>query len=85
MKFKLTRAIISADGAHDVNEVNIKDSKDVTAYDFFGMKISADGTSGLGAMADPIANLTGLTEEQVASLSPKDFLTLSAEVGKFLE
>jgi len=84
-KFKLKRSIQNAAGTEEINEVSIKDEKDISASDFYDVSFNPDGSSNLGAMADTIANLTGLTNEQVASLHVKDYIKLSAEVGKYIE
>jgi len=39
----------------------------------------------LGSMAGVVADLTGLTDEQVASLKPKDYMAIMGEVTSFLE
>ncbi len=84
-KLTLKRAIRNAADTEDVNEVSIKDEKDISASDFYDVSFNPDGSSNLGAMADTIANLTGLTSWQVASLHVKDYIKLSSEVGKFIE
>lgn len=85
MKYTLKRPIPNATDDGEITEVNIKDEKDISASDFYGMTFSNDGTSNLGAMADTIANLCGLTSDQVASLHPKDYIYLSGEAGKLFE
>ena len=84
-KFKLKRPIPNAKGDGELTEVAFKDEKDVSASDFYEVSFSADGSSQLGAMAATIANLAGLTDEQVALLHPKDYIAMSAEVSGFLE
>lgn len=84
-KFKLKRPIKDASGEKDIDTVEMKDEKDISASDFYSFEIRTDGKTELGGMADPISNLFGLTDEQVASLDIKDFVALSAEVGKFIE
>lgn len=84
MKHTLKRPIQNAAGDGEITEVKMKEEKDIDASDFFGMTFSSDGTSNLGAMADTIANLCGLTSDQVASLHPKDYIFLSGEAGKLL-
>ena len=84
-KFKLKRHIRNAADTDDVTEVKVKDEKDISASDFYDVSFNPDGSSNLGAMAETIANLTGLTSSQVASLHVKDYIKLSAEVGKYIE
>ena len=84
-KFKLKRAIRNPADTEDIMEVSIKDEKDISASDFYEVSFSPDGSSHLGATAETVANLTGLTSGQVASLHIKDYIKLSAEVGKFIE
>ena len=84
-KFTLKREIENAAGTDKVTEVTIKDEKDISACDFYDVSFKADGTSNIGSMATTIANLTGLTTSQVASLHVKDYIVLSAEVGNFIE
>lgn len=84
-KFKLQRPIKNAAETGEINEVSIKDEKDISASDFYDVSFSPDGSSNLGAMAETIANLTGLTSGQVASLHIKDYVKVSAEVGKYIE
>ena len=83
--FKLKRPIPDATGNGEVNEVSIKDEKDICAADFYDVSFSADGSSNLGATAETVANLTGLTSAQVGLLHVADYIKLSAEVGKFIE
>jgi len=84
-KFKLKRPIQNAAENGELEEVICKDEKDISASDFYDVSFNADGSSQLGSMADTIANLFGLTSGQVASLHIKDYITLSGEVGKYLE
>ena len=84
-KFKLKRPIQNAAQDGEVNEVTCKDEKDISASDFYDVSFNADGSTQLGSMADTIANLFGLTSNQVALLHIKDYITLSGEVGKYLE
>jgi len=84
-KFKLKRPIEDASGKGELTEIEIKDEKDISASDFYDVSFNADGSSKLGAMADTIANLCGLTDSQVASLHVKDYVAISAEVGKYIE
>jgi len=83
-KFKLKRPIKDAAGTSDITELKIKDESDMSASDFYDVIISSNGEMRLGDMAGTIANITGITEEQVASLHPSDFIMLSGEVGKYL-
>lgn len=83
-KFDLKRPIRNAADTEDVTEVTVKDEKDISACDFYDVSFSADGSSNLGSMASTIANLTGLTESQVASLHVKDYIVLSGEVGLYI-
>ena len=84
-KFKLQRPIQNAAETGEINEVSIKDEKDISASDFYDVSFSPDGSSNLGAMAETIANLTGLTSGQVAALHVKDYVKLSAELGKYID
>ena len=88
-KFKLTRPIRNAADTDDITEISIKSSDEVSASDFFGIKIPTQQTDGasstnLGAMAGAIENIAGLTSSQVASLDIKDYIALSAIVGKYI-
>ena len=83
-KIKLQRAIKDPSGENDVNEVTVKDEAKITASDFYDISFNPDGSSTLGSYANTIANLTGLTELQVDSLHPKDYIKLSGEVGKYI-
>lgn len=84
-KIKLQRSIPNAAETGDIDEVEIKDEKDISASDFYDVSFNPDGSSNLGAMAETIANLTGLTSGQVAALHVKDYIKLSAEVGKYID
>ena len=84
-KIKLTRPIRNAADTDDINEITIKDENDVSASDFYNLEISTDGKMNLGSMAGVVADLTGLTDEQVASLKPKDYMLIMGEVTSFLE
>lgn len=83
-KIKLKRPIKTVKGDEEIKEVTIKDEKDMCAADFYDVKFSSDGTVALGDMKSAICNLCGLTEEQVASLHPKDYIGISGEVGKYI-
>ena len=83
--FKLKRAIRNAAGTEDIKSVKIKDEKDMTAFDFYSMPVSADGTMLVGDTSETIANLFTLTSEQVASLHPKDYFVFMGECGSFLQ
>ena len=85
MKIKLKRPIQNAAGDGELKEVTFKDEKDVCASDFYGVKYNADGSSDLGSMAPTVANLSGLTENQVALLDIKDYIVLSGKAASFLE
>ena len=84
-KFKLKRLIRNAADTEDITEVTVKDEKDVSASDFYDMEVSTDGKMKMGSMSVVIANLTGLTESQVAELHIKDYMILTEEVSSFLE
>ena len=84
-KIKLIRAIKDAAGIEDINEINIKEENEITAYDLYDVEFDSGGKIKFGTMAPAIANMCNLTEAQVASMSPKDFAQLSAEVGKYIE
>lgn len=84
-KFKLKRPIQNAAQDGEIEEVVCKDEKDISASDFYNVTFNADGSTQLGSMADTIANLFGLTSDQVALLHIKDYIVLSGEVGKYLE
>jgi len=81
---KLKRPIKDAAGTGELKELKIKDESEMSASDFYDVTFSATGEMRLGDMAGTIANITGITEEQVASLHPSDFIMLSGEVGKYL-
>jgi len=84
-KIKLSRSIRNVADTEDIKEISIKDDKDVSACDFYEMEVSTDGKMNIGSMAGVIANLTGLTDEQVASLKPKDYMEVMGEASSFLE
>lgn len=84
-KIKLSRPIRNAADTENIEEITIKDEKDVSASDFYNLEISTDGKMNLGTMAGVVADLTGLTDEQVASLKPKDYMAIMGEVTSFLE
>ncbi len=79
--FKLKRPIQNITKDSEITEVKMKDEKDVSASDFYGIAPSGD----LGAMANTVANIFGLTSEQVASLHPSDYIKMTAEISGFLE
>ena len=81
-RMRLSRPIEDAAGSGEIIEITIKDEKDVSAIDFYGISFGADGKSELGSLAGTIANLTGLTDNQVALLSVKDYMKLNAKVAK---
>lgn len=83
-KFKLSRPIKDAIGESEVTEINIKSEDDISACDFYDVSFAADGNIKLGTMSGAIANITGLTDEQVGSMSPKDYIELSGIVGKYI-
>lgn len=80
-KFKLKRPIQNIAKDAEVTEVTMKEEKDVCASDFYGIS----PTGNIGAMADTVANMFGLSSAQVASLHPKDYIMLSGELASFLE
>lgn len=80
-KFKLKRPIQNIAKDAEVTEVTMKDDKDICAADFYGIS----PTGNIGAMADTVANMFNLTNEQVASLHPSDYIKLSGELAGFLE
>jgi len=82
--FKLRRPIANAAGTGTIDEVTMKDEKDINAMDFYDVSFSVGGST-LGAMADTVANLFSLTSTQVATLHPKDFILFSGECSSFLE
>ena len=84
-KIKLSRPIRNAADTSDIDEITIKDENEVSASDFYSLEISTDGKMNLGTMAGVVADLTGLTDEQVASLKPKDYMAIMGEVTSFLE
>lgn len=83
--FKLQRPIRNAADTEDIDKITMKDEKDISACDFYGVSFGQDGKTQLGLMAETIANLCGITESQVASLHIKDYLKISGEVSNFLE
>ena len=83
-KFKLKRPIENVTGDGQIKEVTLKDEKNISAADFYDVSFNPDGSSTLGASAGTIANLFGLTDAQVASLHPKDYVTLNIEISSFL-
>ena len=83
-KFKLTRHIRNAADNADISELEIKDEDDFTASDFYDVEIPTDGKVTMGMFAPGIANITGITESQVASLCLKDYAILSEIVGKHI-
>ena len=83
-KIVLTRSIKNAAGTEDILEINMKEESEMNAYDFYDVEFGADGKVALGAMAPAIANLCNLTSEQVSNLHIKDFMSLSADVGKYI-
>ena len=62
----------------------MKDDSLICASDFYGIKVTPDGVAELGDTAPTVANLLGLTETQVGSMHPKDFLHFHIIVGNFL-
>lgn len=84
-KIKLKRPISNITGDGEINEVTIKDEKDVSASDFYDMEMSADGKTNLGSMSGVVANLLGLTESQVAEMKPSDYIKIMGEISSFLE
>lgn len=83
-KIKLIRSIRNAADTDDVKEISMKDETEMSASDFYDVVLSSDGKIALGDMESAICNLCGLTSEQVASMSPKDYIMLSGEVGKYI-
>lgn len=81
----LIRPIKDAAGEAELKTIKAKEENELTAYDFYDVEFDASGKMKLGNMASAIANVCNLTEGQVASMHPKDFIMLSAEVGKFIE
>jgi len=81
LTLKLKRPILSANGKDEINEITRKKDEDISAVDFLDM----DLTSKLSSQLPIICNLYNLTEKQVGSLHPKDFMILVSEVGKFIE
>jgi len=84
-KIKLIRPIKDVTGENELNEVSIKEENEITAYDLYDVEFDSGGKIKFGTMAPAIANMCNLTEGQVATMSPKDFAKLSAEVGKYIE
>ena len=82
---KLKRPIRDAADKEDLLEVTLKDENDVSASDFYNMEVSTDGKMNMGSLSGVVANLTGLTESQVAELHIKDYMILTEKVSSFLE
>ena len=81
LTLKLSRPILSASGKDEILEITRKKDDDISATDFLDMELTAK----LSSQLPIICNLYNLTEKQVGSLHPKDFMSLVAEVGKFIE
>jgi len=77
---KLKRPILSANGKEEIAEITRKKDDDISALDFLDM----DLTTKLGSQLPVICSLYNLTEKQVSSLHPKDFMELVAVVGKYI-
>ena len=75
-KFKLKKPILSADGASELKELNVQNTRDASF--FYSMPLNAND---FGSYKDVIANLTGLTSEQVGSLDIDDYSSLVIFVG----
>ena len=70
-KLTLTKPIKSADGKEDINEISVADTTD--AKFFYSMPLVQED---LGCFKGIIADLTGLTYEQVGSLHIEDYSSL---------
>ena len=84
-KFKLTRPIRNVADTDDITELTIKSSDEVSASDFYSMSVGDGEEINLGSMSGAIESIAGLTSSQVASLHIKDYIALSAIVGKYME
>lgn len=83
-KIILIRTIRNAADTEDVKEINMKEEAEMTASDFYDVSMSTNDKVEIGSFEPAICNLCGLTSSQVASMHPKDYMMLSAEVGKYL-
>ena len=83
-KMKLIKSIPNALEDGEINEIEIRDEDTYTASDFYDIEIPTDGKLKMGMYAPGIANITGLTESQVASLHFKDYAQLAETVGKYI-
>lgn len=76
-KMKLTTPIKTADGKEDLKEIAVETSSDASFIYNLPMVQEVAGD-----FKEVIADLTGLTDEQVASLHRADYMTLVIYVGK---
>jgi len=83
-EIQLTRPIKNLTGDGELTSIKMKDESEMDAYDFYDVCFGSDGKVSIGAMSPAIANLCNLTSEQVASLHIKDFMKLSADLGKYI-
>ena len=76
-KMKLTTPIESADGKSEIDEISINESTDASTI--FNLPMIQEVA---GDFKDVIADITGLTDSQVACLNRADYMTLVLYVGK---
>jgi len=79
-QYKLNRPIKDVSGENDIDEITVKEEDDLNASDFYAVVANPSGEN----LAETVANMCGLTSMQVASMSPKDYVHLSNEVGKYV-
>lgn len=80
-KYTLKRPIKDVSGEKEITEVQMKEEEDFNASDFFEVVALPSGEN----LADLVANMCALTSLQVASMSPKDYIHLAGEAGKYVE
>jgi len=80
-KLVLKRPILSEDGKKEIKFITRKKDDDISAFDILDSKY----TSSLTAQKNTVCNLYGLSEEQVSSLFPSDYMYLVTVVGKYSE
>ncbi|MHA1347964.1 MAG: hypothetical protein ACTSO3_16295 [Candidatus Heimdallarchaeaceae archaeon] len=76
-RMKLTTPIKSADEKNSIKEISVNESTDASLI--YNLPMVQDVA---GDFKDVIADITGLTDEQVATLNRSDYMTLVIYVGK---
>jgi hypothetical protein len=86
LEYKLKRPIKDMND-NNIDVIKIKDDEEVTASDIYSFKVEIDASGNpigdLKIFRGVIANICGLTEMQVDTMHPSDYMYLVEIAGKY--